>query len=281
MDSFISKSAEHLICHDGSLNGCGKSVLANRSVPTKHDSSRLPMLSEHVIDHDKIKEVKPNMGRVNRTFDSAKTIPTATSTSMVSSAPLIWSWPHEHADRKREREADEALHGRHGVTNYVYGSRNMPFEVDRKLLKDLVKEKMGEEVGRIQFLSAGMAPFLTMIIFANVCFKVHFTKRTWLLSAPIDPSSPALRGDSCPVLKHRPKLQQWRILGTTAKFQYLGYFIGTQIRTIGWAASLFSCKRSDPSIYFILFFSFSMPGLWNTPFQSVSRFISLSALWTS
>jgi hypothetical protein len=67
--------------------------------------------------------------------------------------PLIWSWPYEHADRKREREADKAL--RHGA-----GHHNMPFEVDRKLLKDIVGEKMGEGVGRIEFLSAGRSPFL-------------------------------------------------------------------------------------------------------------------------
>jgi hypothetical protein len=36
----------------------------------------------------------------------------------------------------------------------------MPFEVDRKLLKDIVGEKMGEGVGRIEFLSAGRSPFL-------------------------------------------------------------------------------------------------------------------------
>lgn len=30
-----------------------------------------------------------------------------------------------------------------------------PFEVDRRLLKDVVREKMGVEVGRIKFLSAG------------------------------------------------------------------------------------------------------------------------------
>ena len=57
--------------------------------------------------------------------------------------PLIWDWPAEHQDRKAEKKADAALHGA------------TPFEVDRKLLKDVVREKMGVEVGRIRFLSAG------------------------------------------------------------------------------------------------------------------------------
>jgi hypothetical protein len=57
--------------------------------------------------------------------------------------PLKWDWDLEHADRKAEREADAAFH------------REVPFEVDRRVLKDVVQEKMGMEVGRITFLSAG------------------------------------------------------------------------------------------------------------------------------
>lgn len=57
--------------------------------------------------------------------------------------PLQWNWEVEHADRKKERKADAALHGA------------TPFEVDRKVLKDIVREKMGVDVGLITFLSAG------------------------------------------------------------------------------------------------------------------------------
>ncbi|KAJ4468697.1 hypothetical protein J3R30DRAFT_3661693 [Lentinula aciculospora] len=56
---------------------------------------------------------------------------------------LEWDWDVEHADRKAEAKADAALHGA------------LPFEVDRKVLKDVVREKMGAEVVRIKFLSAG------------------------------------------------------------------------------------------------------------------------------
>lgn len=57
--------------------------------------------------------------------------------------PLKWSWELEHEDRKREAKADAAVHGA------------APFQVDRKLLRDIVQEKMGAEAVRIKFLGAG------------------------------------------------------------------------------------------------------------------------------
>lgn len=54
-----------------------------------------------------------------------------------------WDWDVEHADRAREREADAAVH------------TAQPFQVDRRVLKDVVQEKMGEEVGRIRFMGSG------------------------------------------------------------------------------------------------------------------------------
>ncbi|KAJ7466727.1 hypothetical protein B0H11DRAFT_2159580 [Mycena galericulata] len=57
--------------------------------------------------------------------------------------PLEWDWDIEHADRKREAQADAALHGA------------TPFEVDRRILKDVVLEHMKTPVARIVFLSAG------------------------------------------------------------------------------------------------------------------------------
>ncbi|KAA1473091.1 hypothetical protein DENSPDRAFT_839519 [Dentipellis sp. KUC8613] len=70
------------------------------------------------------------------------------STSMTSSSetlknPLEWDWDVEHDDRKREAKADAAIHGA------------APFLVDRKLLKDVVREKMDCEVARITFLGSG------------------------------------------------------------------------------------------------------------------------------
>ncbi|KAJ7190686.1 hypothetical protein GGX14DRAFT_603637 [Mycena pura] len=54
---------------------------------------------------------------------------------------LEWDWDIEHADRKREAAAT------------VHGA--MPFEVDRRVLKDVVFEHMKTPVARIVFLSAG------------------------------------------------------------------------------------------------------------------------------
>jgi hypothetical protein len=61
----------------------------------------------------------------------------------TTAPPLEWDWDIEHADRKREAQADAALHGA------------MPFEVDRRVLKDVVLEHMKTPVARIMFLSAG------------------------------------------------------------------------------------------------------------------------------
>ncbi|KAH9912436.1 uncharacterized protein B0H18DRAFT_1054066 [Fomitopsis serialis] len=62
---------------------------------------------------------------------------------LCAKPPFVWDWDIEHADRKAETKADAAVHGA------------PPFQVDRKLLKDIVHEKMGENVVRIKFLGAG------------------------------------------------------------------------------------------------------------------------------
>ncbi|RDX54617.1 hypothetical protein OH76DRAFT_1340911 [Lentinus brumalis] len=64
-------------------------------------------------------------------------------TQQEQEPPLVWDWDIEHEDRKAEARADAAVHGA------------LPFQVDRKLLKDIVHERMGAEVARIRFLGAG------------------------------------------------------------------------------------------------------------------------------
>ena len=59
---------------------------------------------------------------------------------------LEWDWDVEHGDRKREAKADAAQHNA------------QPFLIDRKILKDVIREKMECEVARITFLSSGMSP---------------------------------------------------------------------------------------------------------------------------
>jgi len=62
---------------------------------------------------------------------------------------LEWDWDLEHKDRARETKADRAVH------------QAQPFHVDRRLLKDVVKEKFQVEVARIVFLSSGESPRLS------------------------------------------------------------------------------------------------------------------------
>ena len=61
----------------------------------------------------------------------------------TSYTPIEWSWDIEREDRQREAKADAALHDA------------QPFHVDRRVLKDIVREKTHCEVGRIAFLSSG------------------------------------------------------------------------------------------------------------------------------
>ncbi|KZT28156.1 hypothetical protein NEOLEDRAFT_1109667, partial [Neolentinus lepideus HHB14362 ss-1] len=66
---------------------------------------------------------------------------TAIKEETVGKPVIEWDWDVEHEDRKRE--AKNAPHG------------SAPFEVDRRVLKDIIEEKMGVPVGRIRFLSSG------------------------------------------------------------------------------------------------------------------------------
>jgi hypothetical protein len=60
-----------------------------------------------------------------------------------SMSVIEWDWDLEHHDRRLEAKADAALHGA------------QPFQVDRRVLKDVVREMTACEVGRINFLSSG------------------------------------------------------------------------------------------------------------------------------
>ncbi|KAF7350304.1 hypothetical protein MVEN_01334500 [Mycena venus] len=84
---------------------------------------------------------KPDNGHVNGNGHASSSAP----------APALeWDWDVEHADRKREAAADAAL-----AHSNAASASSMPFEVDRRVLKDVVLEHMGSEVARIEFLSAG------------------------------------------------------------------------------------------------------------------------------
>lgn len=61
----------------------------------------------------------------------------------ASTTVIDWDWDVEHHDRRLEAKADAAMHGA------------QPFQVDRRVLKDVVREMTGCEVGRIKFMSSG------------------------------------------------------------------------------------------------------------------------------
>jgi hypothetical protein len=81
---------------------------------------------------------------LNASYPDTQILDSTISNGAVPVKPLEWDWEVEHADRKREAKADAALHGA------------IPFQVDRKILKDVVRERMGVDVGRIAFLSSGV-----------------------------------------------------------------------------------------------------------------------------
>jgi hypothetical protein len=72
---------------------------------------------------------------------------------------IEWDWDAEHADRAREKRADASRAKHHG-SRAGAGIDYVVFEVDRKLVKDIVAEKMGEPVGRIVFVGSGKHPYL-------------------------------------------------------------------------------------------------------------------------
>ncbi|CAL1709107.1 unnamed protein product [Somion occarium] len=76
-------------------------------------------------------------------LDSPNMILGQTLDPLLSRSSLQWDWDIEHEDRKLEAKADALIRAA------------PPFQVDRKLLKDIVHEKAGAEVARIKFLGAG------------------------------------------------------------------------------------------------------------------------------
>lgn len=58
---------------------------------------------------------------------------------------LEWDWYIEHQDRAKEAKVDKAVH------------HAQPFLVDRRVLKDIVKERFHVDVARITFLSSGVS----------------------------------------------------------------------------------------------------------------------------
>jgi hypothetical protein len=100
---------------------------------------------------------QPQLPDIRRAIAHARSDPISTSGS--SPLPLMsggtrdqerpakkkleWDWGLEHQDRAKETKADRAVH------------HAQPFLVDRRVLRDVVKEKFRLDVARIVFLSSG------------------------------------------------------------------------------------------------------------------------------
>ncbi|KAF8641804.1 hypothetical protein AX16_009785 [Volvariella volvacea WC 439] len=97
-----------------------------------------PSPSQHDIEKDSMHRDVQNL-RLN--LKSSWTPPKPSSP--LPPHLLKWNWDIEHQDRQREAKADKAL------------LDATPFQVDRRVLKDVVLEKMGVDVARITFLSSG------------------------------------------------------------------------------------------------------------------------------
>jgi hypothetical protein len=94
--------------------------------------------SHAVVEPFALETPKPSFSQPSSVFT-----PNMISTHRATPSAFEWDWDLERADRQREAKADSAVHGA------------QPFLVDRNLLRDVIKEKLDCQVGRITFLSSG------------------------------------------------------------------------------------------------------------------------------
>lgn len=159
---------------------------------------------------------------------------------------LEWDWALEHADRARESRLDAA------------GGVGDIFQIDRKALRDVVKEKMGGEVVRIRFISSGssstpythshfihshlimciqgrsikhiLSPLHTLRLIRSLHHRpCQHTRR--LFFAP--------HADSCRVLRPHLKSPRLSTFASTRVFLFLRSLHGMRIYTTEWAESGF------------------------------------------
>lgn len=105
------------------------------------------------------------------------TSPTQTKKKPVKK--LEWDWALEHADRTRESRLDAA------------GGVGDIFQIDRKALRDAVKEKMGGEVVRIRFISSGSSSSFHSFSLAYVHTGTFHKAYLVTLAYPSTDSSPS------------------------------------------------------------------------------------------
>lgn len=172
------------------------------------------------------------------------TSPTQTKKKPVKK--LEWDWALEHADRTRELRLDAA------------GGVGDIFQIDRKALRDAVKEKMGGEVVRIRFISSGSSstPYIhPHFIHSHLLMCIQGRSTKHILSPLHTPRlirvlhrrpcqhtrrlSFAPHADSCRVLRPHLKSPRLNTFASTRVFLYLRSSHGMRICTTEWAESGF------------------------------------------
>ncbi|KAF5336436.1 hypothetical protein D9611_006623 [Ephemerocybe angulata] len=138
-DSYCYKSPAKAATSRGAPAETSPAVVVDKDTPTKPVP---PAQTKAAFTLDPPSMLRNGFSKLSLNGPEDHGQPQPPSTSPPAE-PLVWDWDIEHEDRRRERAYDAALRD------------TMPFEVDRRLLKDVVREKMGAEVGRIKFLSAG------------------------------------------------------------------------------------------------------------------------------
>ena len=100
----------------------------------------LPLLGIRAITHtrsDPTSDLQPP------SFVRPPPMPGGVGDQKQPTKKLEWDWDLEHQDRAQEAKADGAVHNA------------QPFLVDRRVLKDVVKDKFQIDVARIAFLTSG------------------------------------------------------------------------------------------------------------------------------
>ena len=165
---------------------------------------------------------------------------------------LEWDWDLEHQDRAQEAKADAAVHNA------------QPFLVDRRVLKDVVKENFKIDVARIVFLTSG-APYNSPSLIPRshlLCrYRRHFPqgisksqprhsarrspppRLIWLLSSMALNSSRGLPVGACPGSRPNPRWQLWTFCGSTQTSPSRPSITTILVLTTASVESISSCPR--------------------------------------
>lgn len=130
------------VLHDMAVNpGDPRYEAAHWRMPGEDDqgqAARAPLYA-----HDTDSETEYSFDGTDIEDNDLSTTPGASAQFQRTTTPLKhleWDWDAEYADRAREKRHD---------------GTDTSFQIDRRVLRDVVKEKLSAEVARIRFMSSG------------------------------------------------------------------------------------------------------------------------------